>query len=242
MAELESMKYFTPEMLGESPETSTALPEGGSPIPPRDPEKLATAADLGIAEWTMGLTIVVWMFTIFGGWAILGSIVSMISLATLESTLAYYQKLGSIGDTQYHVALTEYKIENCLWLYLVEFTRFGLGVVFLAAAAVLKSKKEDANRFAAMACIGGVFYGLVSMMVAFMMLPDASIVPGVDSEVVDAINLLSTGFLVAGFFVNMVFYGGLMAFLLNKNNRRLFGKRVPAAGEATSPAQAGQLT
>ena len=240
MAELESMKYFTPEMLGEKPEEQqnpyASTPDTGN----SDPGRLATAAELGLAEWSIGLTIMVWMFSIFGGWAILGSIISMIKIATLESSLAYYQKLDSVADMRYYVAFTEFQIKNCMWLYLVQFVRLGLGVAFLAAATLLKQKKEDANRFAAMVCIAGVFYGLVSMLVGWIMLPDPTLIVGVPTEIVEGLNLIAVAFLVAGFFINMIFYGGIMAYLLNKNNRRLFGRRVPAT-DLDGPVEAGQM-
>ncbi|MEL7497951.1 MAG: hypothetical protein AAFN77_10100 [Planctomycetota bacterium] len=226
MAELESMKYFSAGFA----ETETNPTDPSSA--PGAPERLATAQELGLAEWTLGMTVTVILFTLMGGWGFFGSIIEMVGFATLESRIDYLNKFAGITDVTFQVEVVKLQIENRWLLYVGALIRLAVSVGFLGAAAMLKQKKEDANRFAAMVCVGSVFYSLVAMMIGYSMLPDMSSIPGMTQEAVELAMMFTVIMMVVSLGISMLFYGGLIAYLLNKNNRKFFGRKVAPADDA----------
>lgn len=222
MSQLESMKYMSPEMLGQPAESAPAT-KAPAPVNAGS-HRLATASDLGMAQWTIALTVVMCFMTLIGAWGAIGGVIELIGLMTIESNVELMKKLGSYGaDTQFAMAVYEAQIDNRLFLYLVAGIRILIGVSFLWAVAMMKSKQTDANRFAALVCVGAFFYNMLVMLGAYLCVP--SELPGLPPEAVSAMTAGVVIFAVVGLGFKLAMYGGLLAFLMNKNNRALFAPR-----------------
>lgn len=218
MTELESLKYF-PAEFAESQLADEPSPQG-------ERERLATAQDLGMADWTLGLTMVTIFFGVAGTWGIVGGGIDIISAATVESSLAYIQKMsGLMENSEYVVAAAQNNVDNVWVLYMNAVLRILLGAGFLAAAAALKTHKEDANRFAALVCIGTVFYTMIVLVSGWALMPDPALLGG-DPEIINMIMMFAMTGMVISFGINLAIYGGIVAYMLNRNNRRLFGRKV----------------
>lgn len=227
MAELESMKYFSAEYL----EADSTL---NQPAQESVPVKLASANEAGIGEWTVGLTIVTVFFSIAGVWGVFGGLYDLFCAVNLEMTLATYEKFSGITDLSMHIEVIQNQIDNRWLLFVVGGLRVLVGASFLVAAGMLKSCKEDANRIAALACVGSVFYCMMLTASSWFFMPDMSTMQGMTEEALAVANTVAAVVVVLPFIFAMVFYGGLIAYLMNKNNRRFFGPRESSLGASFS--------
>ena len=148
----------------------------------------------------------------------------MVGLATLESNLALLEKLGGYGaDVAATSAMIETQIENRLYLYLVAGIRILTGVAFLGAVAMMKTKKPDANRFAALVCVGAVFYNMLVVLGVWICIP--ANIPGLPEGAGTGVAMMAVIFAGVWFGFKAAIYGGLIAYLMNKNNCSLFVPR-----------------
>ena len=233
--ELQSMKYLSPEYLGqvqaglgESAGVNGNSVGGDANIGATLPvAALAEPADQpAFGVWTGTLEVVSWFITIMGGYGVLSSLWGIWSLAYLQTNLEYVtsmaQRAPALKGTQ--LAL-EGQLEFQSLLMVCIIFKLIVSIGFVAGSNMLKRGVENANMFIVMVCSMAILYGLTSTVVGIVSMPDMSRLPQMNAELASAAASIAIVFSAVGFLFKAAIHGGLIGYMLTRNCKLLFGPK-----------------
>lgn len=229
------MKYLSPEYLGQVQAELGVTPEvdGCGAEAAGDQNAVPVAAQVevrhdqaGIGVWTGTLEVFSWCIAVIGSWGVLSSLWGIWSLAYLESNLEKLRLMtAQMPELKEMVLMAQAQLEFQSLMMVCIIFKLIVSIGFIFGSKMLKRQSENANMFVVMVCSMAILYGLTSTIVECISLPDLSRMSQFTPEIASAATTMAVVGSAFGFLFRAAFYGGMITFMMMRNQRRLFAPK-----------------
>lgn len=211
--QLESARFFTPE---NNPYDSPKATDVSEPL------QDSAASYAPVALWSPFMSGICVVCSLFGIWGVIGGLWSIASIGLAEGAMATLESMQAPEAAGEMRAMFDAQMAYMPFAIGIEVFRVAIGFAMLAGAAMLRSKKTDANKVVALVFLAAIILNLLRTVYSWLTMNAAASVMDMPAEA-ESIMMMTTGIMLAiGFIFMAGMYLGLIAYLSSRGVRAMF--------------------